>query len=803
VDVQMKSSSFSQIQPGGTRTAHRGRRVATFGAWALLAAATTTTLNSVPASAHTVQARAVVVAPTVPVGSAPAAVAYDAQNHTLYIANQNASSVSVVNADTCNAKTKAGCSKAVHTMTLTVGAMPVDIAIDSATHTLYVADLGGGGSVSVINASSCSATAASGCAKTPVTVSDPGGAINLAVDQVTDTVYATNATYSTMAVLNGATCNAQDTTGCSAVAPTVATGATPGRPAIDVVTDTVYVPNQGVGDQGDTVSVINGATCNGTQHSGCGQTPATITVGKGPVWVTLDATTHTAYIMNGTDGTVSLVNTTTCNADDTSSCDQVPPAVAVGSDPAGLTIDPALHTLYAVNNWDDTLSVINTATCNATVQSGCSTTPPSIQVGAGADAVVAVPTTGTLYAANSVDNTVSVITAASCDATNTKGCRVQAPAATVGVTGAFRPNQIVGAEPDAVAVDPATSSVYVANEGANTVSVLNGATCSGVKTAGCAQVAATIHLAAASYPTGLAIDQATATLYVTDNGGNTVSVINAGTCNATDQAGCTQTPPTVTVGAGPFAIAVNATTDTVYVTDLGPYVPDFGSTNTGDTVSVINGATCNASDAAGCAQTPPTVTVGEGPAAIAVNPVTNTVYVANNGVLYLGPFGDTVSVIDGITCNGTVSTGCGKAPALITVGPQPYGVAVDSKTNTIFVANTDGGDGPGTLGVIRGATCDATVTIGCTKSPPVIPGLGRGTNGILFDPATDAVYTANLADATVSVVSVGRARSSTTPARVAVGGFPKALALDPANHTIYVANRRSGTVSVFADTFVR
>ena len=66
-----------------------------------------------------------------------------------------------------------------------------------------------------------------------------------------------------------------------------------------------------------------------------------------------------------------------------------------------------------------------------------------------------------------------------------------------------------------------------------------------------------------------------------------------------------------------------------------------------------------------------TITVGTNPAAVAVNSQTNTVYVANEG-------SNSVSVIDGAT--NTVTT-------TITVGSNPYGVAVNETTNTVYVAN--------------------------------------------------------------------------------------------------------------------
>jgi YVTN family beta-propeller protein len=63
--------------------------------------------------------------------------------------------------------------------------------------------------------------------------------------------------------------------------------------------------------------------------------------------------------------------------------------------------------------------------------------------------------------------------------------------------------------------------------------------------------------------------------------------------------------------------------------------------------------------------------VGTRPLGVAVNPVTNTAYVANF-------FGNTVSVISGRTGTVTVT---------IPVGTGPAGVAVNPVTNTAYVAN--------------------------------------------------------------------------------------------------------------------
>ena len=111
-------------------------------------------------------------------------------------------------------------------------------------------------------------------------------------------------------------------------------------------------------------------------------------------------------------------------------------------------------------------------------------------------------------------------------------------------------------------------------------------------------------------PSELAVDAATHTIYVAngynDNGpnagGNTVSVIDARHCQAMDVSRCQGPWPTITVGNLPSTIAVDTATDTVYVTDTGA-----------NTVSVFNGATCNALVTSGCGQRPATVRVGPGP----------------------------------------------------------------------------------------------------------------------------------------------------------------------------------------------
>jgi YVTN family beta-propeller protein len=183
---------------------------------------------------------------------------------------------------------------------------------------------------------------------------------------------------------------------------------------------------------------------------------------------------------------------------------------------------------------------------------------------------------------------------------------------------------------------------------------------------------------------GVAVDQATDTVYVADGGANTVSVINGATCNATITSGCGQTPPTISVGNDPLGVAVDRATDTVYVTNFG--AENFGgdTVDAHDTVSVINGATCNASVRSGCSQRPATMVTGGAPFGVAVDQAADTVYVSSI-------IDSDVDVFDGATCNATHHSGCGETPAIVPTGGWPGDLAVYQATGTVYASdNVDG-----------------------------------------------------------------------------------------------------------------
>jgi DNA-binding beta-propeller fold protein YncE len=369
-------------------------------------------------------------------------------------------------------------------------------------------------------------------------------------------------------------------------------------------------------------------------------------------------------------------------------------------------------------------------------------------------------------------------------------------AATAGVVLAQAP---VGSGPVNAALDQKTETLYVTNYNAGTVSVLSMARCNSHRIAGCKR---TWPVAAVGMnPVGIAVDQATNTVYVTNSGDGTVSVINGATCNGADASGCRRKVATVRVGAFPAAVVVDPVTNMVFVANQ--------DTHPG-TVSVIDGSSCQGSRPAGCAHQPFTTTaVGGGPSGVDINPVTDTVYVANaaedsNSVPL--PHGSTLSVINGATCRVTSKSGCVPV-GTVRVGTDPAGVSVDPATNTIYVANTYDHTNAeaGTVSVVNGATCDATHVSGCASQTPVQVPVGIDPISVAFDPLAETVYVTNWKDQTLSVIKTARCNAAqmsgcTAPAgTITVGSAPSWTVVDHSLKTVYVVVQSTNSVAVLGD----
>jgi DNA-binding beta-propeller fold protein YncE len=237
------------------------------------------------------------------------------------------------------------------------------------------------------------------------------------------------------------------------------------------------------------------------------------------------------------------------------------------------------------------------------------------------------------------------------------------------------------------------------------------------------------------------------------------------------------------------------------------YVATITSNGGPNLISVFNGETCNATTTAGCGQTPanaPTGNDGDGGSteSVAVNATTNTIYATSDT---LGnPFvGHTVYVIDGPTCDAADTAGCPNPPEQISIGSDPvfgeanpFGIAVDQATDTIYTANIFNGEGPGTVSVINGATCNAHNASGCGQTPATAPA-GFSANGLAVDPINNRVYATNIEDTSVTTINGNACNRSNkngcddTQTRPIVGRLPK---LDqhrpPSQHRIRRRHRR-------------
>ncbi|SPE44743.1 exported hypothetical protein [Candidatus Sulfotelmatobacter sp. SbA7] len=202
---------------------------------------------------------------------------------------------------------------------------------------------------------------------------------------------------------------------------------------------------------------------------------------------------------------------------------------------------------------------------------------------------------------------------------------------------------------------------------------------------------------------GIDVNPATDTIYVTFPGvAGDVRVLDSNL----------QATANIPVGSVPIGVAVNATSNKIFVAN-----------SASNNISVIDGA----SNSVVATITDPNAV---SPVAVAVNPTTNTIYVANSQ-------SNNLSVIDGATNSVT---------ATIPVGTSPSGVAVESQMNFIYVANAGNSQSgnPGNITVIDGAK-HTTTTL---KDPNAVSPVAVAANSV-----TNKVYVANWGSNNVTVIN--------------------------------------------------
>lgn len=196
-------------------------------------------------------------------------------------------------------------------------------------------------------------------------------------------------------------------------------------------------------------------------------------------------------------------------------------------------------------------------------------------------------------------------------------------------------------------------NIYVSQPGFDWVSILD-------KSGSPAPVA---RVQVGTNPIGVAVNATTNKIYVANSGSNDVSVIDG----ATNSVVATITDPNA---VAPFAVAVNPTTNAIYVANAKS-----------NNISVIDGATDSVIE---------TIPVGGSPSGVAVDSQTNFIYVANAGISQIGDLGN-ITVLDGAKLTTATLTDSNAR--------NPVAVSVNSVTNKIYVANS----GSNNVTVIDGA----------------------------------------------------------------------------------------------------
>jgi DNA-binding beta-propeller fold protein YncE len=187
--------------------------------------------------------------------------------------------------------------------------------------------------------------------------------------------------------------------------------------------------------------VFDASTCNATVRTGCTKIERLVGDPAGPNDGEVDPANDTLYTANY-DNTISAFNLRHCSAADLAGCATDKPGNVATPAPFEhdlyVAVDAGLHSVYVTYQGEDELVVVDTRVCNGQHLDGCATLhPPTIHTGASPEGVVLNTDTQTLYVADTVANTVSVIDPARCDADDTSGCRRPAPAVAIPGPGAL------------------------------------------------------------------------------------------------------------------------------------------------------------------------------------------------------------------------------------------------------------------------------------------------------------------------------------------------------------------------------
>ena len=324
---------------------------------------------------------------TVRVGQGPVAIMVNAVTNKIYVANQTGKSVTVIDGVTSR------------TTSIATSASPFALAVNSLTNKIYVAT--GNSQILIID----------GRTNQTSSVSAGSYPIALALNVLTNKIYVANYSSNTVTVIDGTTL----------AITTVPVGRRPSAIAVNTLTNTIYVADTSSND----VAVIDGVHNTLT---------ASLPVGTRPGAVAVDEITNQVYVANYASGSVSVIDGTTNQLT----------TVSVGLEPVALAVDSVRNLIYVANGGDN----------SATIIAGSSLATTSIPLPATPVAIDINQVTNKAYFASSAEaGTVTMLDPVT-DSTSTIS---------------------VGAYPTAIAVDITSNTVYAANNVSNSVSVIAGA----------------------------------------------------------------------------------------------------------------------------------------------------------------------------------------------------------------------------------------------------------------------------------------------------------------------------------------
>jgi DNA-binding beta-propeller fold protein YncE len=196
-------------------------------------------------------------------------------------------------------------------------------------------------------------------------------------------------------------------------------------------------------------------------------------------------------------------------------------------------------------------------------------------------------------------------------------------------------------------------------------------------------------------------------------------------------------------------------------------------------VAVLNGATCNSNNAdngttSGCGLQAVNLGSGSKPVGIAVNSNTGTVYVAESGadkVALLSENAHTVRLL-----NASISTS--------SYGIEPFAVAVDVSTNLVYFTLLAS---PGGVAAANGATCDASSTSNC--SPEGAVQTGNEPGGVTVDAGASPhlLIVSNFTSDTVTFLNASNGKLLKTDSLKGFAVGPFGMAVSPTGGSLLVA----------------